>query len=513
MAIETLIAGGAFERRGGSSSAAGTLLINVTDPLHGAKGDGVVDATAAFTSAWNAAIALGGRAAIYMPGGDYLITAALPIFEGLPIRVYGDGQGVTRVLWQPSAGANPACMTWRPAVGQLTLNFVEADHFSIVGSGATVKTGIRTIGTSYASHFHDLRIQMQGTGDTAHEIQGWDTTGITDVFYHATYPVRVKVVTYGAGAGQGVFDHFNFHNTFLFSWDDTQPLVSFENGVTVSNLSMTGQQAWVGGSDGLKFVSTGAFNFVKIDDVRWENGNTQLATPVLHGFLFDIQPSAGQEVTFTNCSGGSEGAQGWKMRNTQRITWNTCNFIGSWATPFSQFDVDNTCDKLVLNNLAIANAANASRTIGSQLIRTSSGRESATPGWYFTATYEKLNADENFNDVAVAGRQEYAKTITSLAAGASTTVASPGNLDVDGVTSYGLTRVFVSAEHATKSDATWEYGHFATVYFGISFIAGSANIATADVAGKLCVIWAGGTTDITIKNNLAVPVRIKVVID
>jgi len=482
----------------------------------GARCDGTTDDTIAITAAWNAAIAVwpAARSSISVPAGDCKVTNALPTFVGIPVRVYGEGQGISGFTWAPTSGTNPALMTWQPLSNQSALNFVEADHFYIDSGSSYTKTGIRSIGTSYESHFHDLRIELFHTGDTAHEIQGWDQTALTSVFYEATYPIYIKKLTAGASVGAGSFDHFNFHNVSLFSYDDTQPLISFESGITCSNWSVSGNAIYVGGTDAIKFVSTGAFNNNSFQNIRWENGIVQSVTPVLHGYLLDIEPSVSSaELTVINCSGSSQGAQGFKFRNMQRINMIGSSFVGSWASSFTQFDADNTCDKLVFNNFALANSANAVRTIGSQLKLVSSNLESTTSGWYFTAVWEKPDASADLNNNYVSGLPQSKTLVVSLAAGASQTIASPGHLDATSGTAYSLCRIFVSAEHATKSDATFEYGTFATVYYGIALVSGSANISVTDTPAKLCVLFTGGANALTIKNNLAVPVRVKVLID
>lgn len=472
--------------------------------------DGSHDSTSAFLAAWNAAIATNGRCAIYIPADpfNYIITQVMPAFVGKAVIVYGDSHFASQIQANYTGGP---VMQWQPSPGQQTLNGVLAHDFGIVSSHAV--TGIRSIATSY-SRFRNIYIQINHVNGVAHEIQGWDQTKVIECSYQAGHPLKFNKVTAGTGTGSGQCDAFSFQDCEIWSFGDASPLLEWENGASFTRSYIGGDTTLVGGSDFIKFISIGAFNEVGIYNAHWENGVVQNATPALHGFFADIEPGTGSaELIFQKCSGGSAGAQGWKIRNTQRITWIGCNFTGSWAAPFAQLDVDNTCDKLGMLNFALANATNATRTIGSQLVREDSNFESTTPGWYFKAYYEKPDANPDLLNANIAGAPVSKVLILSLAVGASQALASPGHLDATAGTAFCLTRFSVLAEHAIKADGTWEYADFKTVYFGVSMFNASANIAASDTVGKLSVIYLGGTFPITIKNNLAVPVRVRVVID
>jgi Pectate lyase superfamily protein len=104
-------------RAGGTSSVPAPLVaINVRD--FGAVGDGVADDSAAFTAAYQVAVAAStnpfdgnrrGRVKIVIPAGTYLLTQAGAFMNATSgIRTYGihwegQGRGITDILWRPPA--------------------------------------------------------------------------------------------------------------------------------------------------------------------------------------------------------------------------------------------------------------------------------------------------------------------------------------------------------------------------------------------------------------------------
>jgi hypothetical protein len=494
---------------GGGGTGFGANTFNVVS--EGAAGG--TDSTTAFVAAWTKAIAAS-PATIYIPGATsaYTVTTCLPAFVGKPVRVYGDGNIASVINFAPTTPCG-ALMTWQPAANQYTLNFVQANGFAITGSNSVTKTGLRTIGTSYGSHFEDIRIQLLHTGDTAHDIQGWDTTTLNDCFYEATYPIAIKKLTAGLGTGAGSFDHFNLHNLYLYSYDDTQPLISFESGVTCSNLSVTGRQPWVGGTDAVKFISTGQFNFNSFSNIRWENGQVQIVTPVLHGYMFDIEPGAGsQQVSFINCSAGSQGAQGWKLRNLSNVNFFGTSFIGSWASNFTQIDIDNTCNYIQLANAFFASSNNALRTLGTALIEMSGAPVISTNGTTFPAFayYAKSSpAGVDYDAMTIYGQEVWKSYTATLAVGASIALPTPGSFKAP-----ALARITVIANRDNVADATFAGGIFLTGWYGAVVLSdAAANLAASDTAGKLSLIYAGGGNPLTLKNNLAVAIRVKIIVD
>ncbi|HJW93509.1 MAG TPA: glycosyl hydrolase family 28-related protein [Thermoanaerobaculia bacterium] len=483
---------------------------------YSAWGDNTHDDTDAFKATWNAAIANFGngddctagarRSTIYIPTGVYKISDALPPLTA-GIRVYGDGVDETVIDFRPST-ADSALITFQPTTTNTTVNFVQLDNLSITGCSGTTKTAVRSIGTAWDSSIHHLRVQLYHTGDTALEIQGWDTTSVSDCFLQATYPIHVKTVSVGGGTGAGQFDHFTFNNMLLYSYDNTQPLIKVDSGVTMSNVSFTGHQTWVGGTDGIYCATTGAVNNVIFEDVRWENGEGQGATP-LHGYMFYLVPAtASARLTFLNCSGGSPGAQGFYLRNINQIALINTFFGGTDQAGLVEWDADNSCDNISFTNAGFSNSANTVKNWGSSLkpIFAAPAIVTAASQQYPWAYYKKPNAAGVDYDMArVYDAPVWKTTIASLASGSSVTLPTPPNVE-----STAMLRVSVWAQHATHADATLAWGDFRTFFFGAALANGYLT-ANSDTAGRLCLLYSGGT--MTLKNNLGVPVTVRIVIE
>lgn len=499
-------------------TALGTSEGGINPVTFGAVCDGVANDTAAFTAAWNAALATTStKALISIPAGQCVITAALPpLLNSVSVDIAGQGENVSTLVWNPAAGTNPALITYQPAPATQLVFGVRVSGLSIKSSNTRTKTAIRLIATQ-ASHFDHLLVQLLHTGDTAVDIQGWDTSSISDSFLEATYPVYVHLITVGSATGQGVFDHWNFHNVFLFSYDDTQPLVSFETGASCTNFSVTGSAAWVGGSDGFKFVSANFFSDNSFENVRWENGNNQTATPVLHGYMFDIEASGGGLYTsFANCRGGSTGAQGFKFRTLDFTSMRDIAFDGVWASAFKQIDIDNTNNHLSLTNVHMGDQNNAVRSLGTalRLLHAPSQRETfngtGSGVWYPTAYYEKASSVGIDYENTTSFGQPVWKTIVDIAPTASASLPSPGTMFIAG---NACTRITIVATQADLGGGTQEWGYFVTTFFSAILTSGSTNVAASDTAGKLSLIYGGAASTMTLKNNTAITLRVKVIID
>src|SRR3954466_2362972 len=475
----------------------------------GARGG--INCTAAFTAAWSAAAATSGRAAIYIPADTnaYILSGPMPAFVGKSVRVYGDGVLAT-TLSVNYVGVSPF-MSWQPDPTQYTINFVQADNFRIETSSAI--TVMRTIGTSFGSYFHHIHIQAHHVDAVAWNVQGWDQTSFSDCFTDAGHPFYFAKVTQGLGIGAGQCDAFSFTNMRTWSYGDVHPLYEWENGASFTRSAMGGDQTWVGGTDAIKFVSTGLFNENSFSGAHWENGTVQVVTPVLHGFMFDIEPGAvSSQLAFISCAGGSAGAQGWKLRNLTNINFFGTSFVGAWASNFTQIDIDNTCNYIQLANAFFASSNNALRTLGNALIEMYGAPVVSTNGTTFPAFayYAKSSpAGVDYDAMTIYGQETWKKYTASLAVGASITLPTPGIFKAP-----ALARVTVIANRDDVSDGTFAGGIFLTGWYGAAVLSDAAsNLAASDTAGKLSLIYAGATYPLALKNNLAVPLRVRVLID
>lgn len=152
---------------------------------YGAVGDGSTDDTAAFTAAMNAMIANQGGT-LYMPAGNYRITAALPTlnpvtvppyvgdpFRWLPYGIRGDGSSISRITFAPKL-SNLSLFTVNDP-DAATLEAVGAARwsgFALVSSSAMAPTGI-SWGDISGGYWEDITIINFGHGCRFRNQYGW----------------------------------------------------------------------------------------------------------------------------------------------------------------------------------------------------------------------------------------------------------------------------------------------------------------------------------------------------
>src|SRR5512146_1533094 len=91
----------------------GMALFSVKDPTYGAKGDGVTDDTAAFTSAISSAGSLG---VVFVPGGTYVVSVITLPASGSDLV----GQGRATSL-RMKGGANTSLIQNTPSISSIAV--------------------------------------------------------------------------------------------------------------------------------------------------------------------------------------------------------------------------------------------------------------------------------------------------------------------------------------------------------------------------------------------------------
>jgi polygalacturonase len=151
---------------------------------YGAVGDGFTDDTASINSAIAAAIVTG-QAVVYFPPGTYKYVGAMTLAANIPFRIYGDGPGVSTILF---TGPNAGITTTNTAV--TTLN---VEGLTLMASSTNCGTAINASFMAAGPKAHTTTIhnvQIVGTtrdGTTG----GYWTNGIH--LYRATNSVIDKV--------------------------------------------------------------------------------------------------------------------------------------------------------------------------------------------------------------------------------------------------------------------------------------------------------------------------------
>lgn len=501
----------------GSAAIAGNVF-NVLN--YGARGDDIIDDSAAFAACLTAAKAVG-RAIFKMPASSigYYLSSGL-VFDGNDlVAVVGDGENQTKLVYAIVAGG--PLMTISPHTGQITANGALFRDFRIDGTGSgSAKTAIKLDGVS-SSTLQNLTLNVTGnTGDVALQINGIDQTVFSNLYLQASTPIRMgKASTLSVGAA-GAIDHMHFTDLSLIGSDDTKPLISVDVGTSIANTTFDGRQTWVGGFSGFDYNNTsatlGEIVNTKFENIRWENSGTQIASgpPVpVHGYMFRIVPNTASaqsgEITFINCYGGADGQQGFYLRRLQYVTWIGTQFNGPANLARVNLDADNTNNRLLMLGTNFGVGANATVTLGNQLldylaldqINTSGPVSSSIYGLRYLA---KTQTDPSFYTDKSMGVFTWRRTFT---------IAPGATVDLPRPTTSGPSIIRIVSEDSARSVTTVEYGSFACNFSaGPTLIVGSnsTNVAAGNVGSKLCVDYTGATNQAQIHNNLAYTVTVTV---
>ncbi len=151
---------GSLTAMGGASAIRPLLavgVINVTDAPYNATGDGVTDDTAAIQAAIDAAEAAGGGI-VYLPPGNYYISAALEMSSSVTLR--GTGAGATTILHGNDNGIELPASSWYVRLEDFSIKplttIADVSYACIyIGSGSRNFSFKRlTIGATSSGHSH-----------------------------------------------------------------------------------------------------------------------------------------------------------------------------------------------------------------------------------------------------------------------------------------------------------------------------------------------------------------------
>ena len=294
---------------------------NVLD--YGADPTGSADSTAAII----AALAAGGsNCAIYLPTGTYKVTSQILVSHDR-VHIYGDGAYATTILFAPTA--NSACFRFEQAG-------------TTINQGSIRDLGIRSDDNTYvkyALHYVDISgyytsnvvigggVTIGSSGfwtDPTYSsygiwIEGRDSSGFNEITCFADKPIVVAPnPNEGSPPVQISIDHMNFNNMFIGA--TYNPCVIFTPGVTATNVSFTGYQAWVLGEGGFYWYdsssSTGASNTLTFENIRYENNRDQSTY-----FIYLNNASSVQNVQITGCQFGY--TNGLYLRNVTQASLNS----------------------------------------------------------------------------------------------------------------------------------------------------------------------------------------------
>lgn len=332
----------------------------------GAVGDGTTNDTAAF----NAAIAAQDGKALYIPQGNYLITAGLNTIANT-INIFGSGKDSAKITFSPTT-AGQTLFTIYKATG--VLDRISMGGFAVYGTTANALTYL-SIDNVSGGEFYDLEFNggsNSATSSIGMNLKGREACSFTDIsLFNMGQPIIVN-----AGVSGGI-DHFNFSNLYITvsANPPLYPLFKVNAGAVTSNISFTGFQAWVGGLGAFDHAGTSGINML-FQSLRYETGGVVVANAnIVPTFKFNPSSSI-TGITFSNGYISSiqpttvtTKTTDFYFRNCAQINFNNTSIshadsghIANWI------DADNTCDEIFVANLLDTPGGHGYEILGSNLV-------------------------------------------------------------------------------------------------------------------------------------------------
>lgn len=467
---------------------------------YGCAGNGSTDDTACFNATFAAA---GPEAAIYIPEGNYLITAPLNAVTNQVRRIFGDGQAISRIIYAPTASG--ALFTIQGSSAVIASSYIEklSIQSDTEEAAAVQKTAIFL---KEVSNFtvRDVQIYVDGhVDDKGLQIQGRHESLVDNVSINAAMPLSFE-----RGPNDSL-DHWTFSNLSLYSMEQSKPLITVEPGLNLSNIVFEGRQVWVGGDSGFYWnsnVPEGGLSSpqagvnISFSNVRWENGDGQGATP-LHGYMFYMSPYHSiHRVAFINCTGGSPGAQGFYLRRNRSVTFQNVGFGGT-AQTLTELDIDASNDDVTMIGCHFSNSASAAKIIGLERIVTSERKNDVGNDFFGFAHYAKRREDPSLQGQWLDGVYTWRRDVV-VANGASVSLPIPAYVGP------GQIRASVEDSPAGSVPITFEHCTWGVNYWGAALLMGTSRCGVGTLPNAVTITYAGAFNPMTVTNTLGIPVRI-----
>jgi hypothetical protein len=308
-----------------------------------------------------------------------------------------------------------------------------------------------------------------GAGSIGLQTQGRELSTFNRLILLADIPLSIEPNANAPRTSEDC-DHFHFCDLYLLP-NATNPCVVIADGVTPTNLTFDGYQAWVGGGYGLYWsdtTSVSAAQNLVFRGVRYEQG--QLAT----GYAVYISRLATIEfVRFESVALGLA-SRGMYLRGCSFVTLANVNYAGSSIA----LDCDGSCDNVNWDNCFWQSGCTVTMTNLVDAFAPVRPGSVAYPD-VSTATWTKTSNGtpwgRRFGIDVGAGRG-------TLASGANVIVPFTGEQTTGVVT--------VTAAGATQQEAaTFSIGG---AIIAVKKMAGTAKTADANVPNCLCLIASGG---------------------
>lgn len=227
-------------------------------------------ASANDTALSNAYTALGGNSGtIWIPRGTFKLTQTFTIPVSR-VNIQGMGQQSTIIRFNP--GTTASCFKFALAT-TATIAQNRISGLAIDGTNDTSPKTAIEVDDGEEIEISDIAVSnFTNGGKTCVGIQlkGRQSLKVDRVTISAPNPI---VISKNSHSGSPDADHYHLHNCYLLA--DSNPNITVADGVNLSDLTIDGYQAWVGGTYGFQYNSTTdttAGLSVRIQNARWEQG-------------------------------------------------------------------------------------------------------------------------------------------------------------------------------------------------------------------------------------------------
>jgi hypothetical protein len=321
------------------------LVTNIPPPMvnvlvHGAVGDGSTDDTAAIQAVITALDGVGGT--VFFPEGLYKITSTLTIPSG--VSLVGASQLTSILVFEPTGAdtllyiSEGASINYSGSIRELRLyaqettfakiaiDMVDADNWLIERVIITGNTSAG--GSSY----------WGGNTSTGIQTRGRNNCTIRNCVISADKPL---VIAQNPNNAIDI-DHFHFEDLIMVG--NGNPIVTIEDGVNLTHVTFDGYQAWVKGTDGLKWADTttvAASTNLTLRNVRHEQGTSATS------YVIDIAHNHNLHGLIIHGVYGGLGMRGIKLR---KVKWATIQNYEYLDTTREAFNIDSTVDPVTLIN-------------------------------------------------------------------------------------------------------------------------------------------------------------------
>lgn len=209
------------------------------------------------------------------------------------------------------------------------------------GSNAQTKTVLELVDTSEFSYGDIAVLGWTGLGNSQGVwYRGREMTSVGDQAIQADIPIRISINPNSPIS----CDHLNWWGSTYLLPIGSNPSITVDDGANLSNINLAGDQAWVGGSDGFKWIDTTATQSsqdLAIRNVRSEG----LTSPT--GNLVRIETSHTLNCLTLDNVKGALNALGVKLRNVANAALRD---VRTHNTSGNSLDVDSTVQPLSLEN-------------------------------------------------------------------------------------------------------------------------------------------------------------------